>query len=266
MNEVTLPKEIFKERAVPRHPLSGEPNITEISIAFPGLGPISLKGVLGQAEEPHILYFPAEFDEDIDAAYLASGFSLKGGSFFWLPYQDAIPEKDINFFLKLCRKALEDFLTYKEEENRPGPMVLMGRSLGTAPALDAFSKFEDSLLCLILESAFAETEAFFRALGCGELGDFEEPFLNRKKMSVLKKAVLFLHSHGDSIVPIRDVEWLVCESRSKASQFQIVPSSDRWDLSYKGGALYFDTIWQFIGLRMGRRPKRRARRPIHQGS
>lgn len=226
---------------------------------------IVLRGVAGTREEPHVLYFPAEYDGVLDKEYLASGILEKGGGLFWADFEKKVLELGLHCLNEVSKEAMSVFARARDRYAIIGPTVVMGRGLGTIPAILTACEHEDTVLCLILESAFPDTASYLRAMGLeGEEAVSGDPFDLKKKISRFKKAILFMHSHRDSMVPVSSVEWLVAESRSKATQFQIVPSEDRWDLAYRGGALYFDTIWQFIGLRMGRRPKRRprsARRP-----
>ena len=258
MMDMRLPGEFFTKRfTIPdsnlghidwqRHPLGKQDNL-------------ALQGVPGAKEEPHLLYFPAEYDDEQQIHYLANGFLEKGGGFYWVDYERYLLRTGLGALEGVAQEAISTFLELKPGSGITGPLVIMGRSIGIIPAIHAMQQKEEDALCLILESGFSDTLSFLKVMGvdCADLTD-KDPFENKKKISSLKKAVLFLHSHSDSIVSIRDVEWLVCESRSKATQFQIVPSEGRWDLAYRGGRLYFDVIWQFIGLRMGRRPKRRPR-------
>ncbi|MEF3169513.1 MAG: hypothetical protein K6360_09375 [Deltaproteobacteria bacterium] len=68
-----------------------------------------------------------------------------------------------------------------------------------------------------------------------------------------------LHSSRDPVVSITQVEWLVCDSRSKATQFQIAPSPDRESLASSTGEFYANAVKDFIHLRMGRWPPRKRR-------
>ncbi len=226
---------------------------------------LSLMGVMGVKDEPHILLFPAEYDTRVINEYLARGFLEKGGGLFWVDYDEYLKEKGPLALEEVAEISYEAMRKLLEEQGILGPLVIMGKSIGVVPAIDVMARHEEKALCLILESAFSNTSTFFKAMGVIDAPLEKDPFSNKKKMGALKKAVLFLHSHMDSVVPISDVEWLVCESRSKATQFQIVPSEDRWDLVNSAGPLYFDVIWQFVGLRMGRRPKRRPRHARRQG-
>jgi hypothetical protein len=107
-----------------------------------------------------------------------------------------------------------------------------------------------------MESAFDLTEDFLRNKGIetNEMAIVKKDFFsNRSKISTYRKAVLFLHSHRDQIISPGQIERLVRESRSKATQLQIVPSSCREDIAQKAGDLYFNVIKDFLDRRMGKR-------------
>ncbi len=277
MKPFYLPEELFKDRDVarraPDNDLTPVKDIPSFSIEIDGEegAAISCPYILSHLpDEPHILYFLSEYDNKDDILFLQQHILNKGGSFFWLQYREIGPRVSVDKLLHLSERFVDTALKEIKMAQRGGPVVLMGRGLGTGLAIHAFSFMEDELLCLILESAFNDLNSFLNGLNIDGIDSHTDnnannavpydPFLNKEKVRGLKKAILFLHSHGDTIVPLRDIEWLVCESRSKATQFQVVPSLDRWDLSFRGGELYFEVIWQFINLRMGRRPKRRKRR------
>ena len=211
----------------------------------------------GRHEEPHIIFFPSEYDRDQDIGYLAEGLTGLGMTLIAFEYGEDL--KAALFGLKgpghLMEKAGAAFKALKirlNEDKNPGPLVVMGRSLGSSIALDLSVKEQEAILCLIMESAFDKADAFSHA-------PEKDPFNNRKMMAGLKKPVLFLHSSRDELVSLTEIEWLVAESRSKATQFKIVPSPSRENLAPSTGEFYFKSIRDFIYLRMGRRPKRRKR-------
>ncbi len=223
---------------------------------------LTVKLFKGVAEEPHILLFPGELDGPESLNYLATGFGQFGFTFMAMEYAGGTGS--LSELLEQARALIDAVSMWKDAQGRTGPLVPMGRSLGCGIALDAAGHLQDKVLALILESAFDRSEDFFRAMGLDNLAmDVQEgadPFSNREKMKSFKPPVLFLHSHIDDMVTIKQVEWLVAESRSKASQFQIIPSDSRKGILRTGGSLYFSNIRDYLYLRMGKRPKYIPRR------
>jgi len=220
----------------------------------------------GITEEPHILFFPAEYDSEADIIDLATGLGHSGITLITMDYRgfrtsggepsiSALPQDAEAFY-----RVVKDWYA---TEQRTGPVVFMGRSLGAAIALDLACRHDNDSLALIMESAFDSTEDFLsgKGININELGlSGEDAFSNRSKMRNYSKAVLFLHSHRDEVISLNQIDWLVAESRSKATQLQIIPSECREDISEKAGDLYLTVIKDFLNRRMGRRPRRRYKR------
>ncbi len=247
------------------HP-GGEATAEALTAKSPDGVEIHCRVFRGIPEEPHILFFPAEYDCEADIIDLATGFGQIGITLITMDYRgcwkssgepsiSALPQDAEAFY-----QAVKDWY---DTGQRTGPVVFMGRSLGSAVALDLACRHDDDSLALIMESAFDLTEGFLSSKGIriNELGlSGEDPFSNRTKMSNYSKAVLFLHSHRDEVISLNQIEWLVAESRSKATQLQIVPSECREDIAEKSGDLYFAVIKDFLNRRMGRRPRKRRKK------
>jgi pimeloyl-ACP methyl ester carboxylesterase len=220
----------------------------------------------GIPQEPHILFFPAEYDSEAGIIDLATGLGHFGITLITMDYRgcwtsdgepsiSALPQDAEAFY-----KVVKDWYA---TEQRTGPVVFMGRSLGAAIALDLACRHDNDSLALIMESAFDSTEDFLSGKGIRINESWpseEDPFSNRSKLRSYSKAALFLHSHRDEVVSLNQIEWLVAKSRSKATQLQIVPTESREDIAEKAGDLYFTVIKDFLNRRMGRRPRRRRKK------
>lgn len=221
----------------------------------------------GLPTEPHILFFPGEESKGDSPAYLAKGFSEFGFNFLSLDYRGCGAsggEPCASSLLADAEAFFQAVLVWREGQERTGPLVFMGRSLGSAVALDLAARHAELSLALVIESGFNQTASFLEGLGLPVEGlglAGEDPFQNRPKMKGYEKPVLFLHSQRDPVVRIPDMEWVVAESRSKATQFQIVPGEGRFDLAHRAEGLYFTFIRGFLYRLMGRRlPRRRMPR------
>ncbi len=218
----------------------------------------------GKPEDPHILYFPAEYENLESLSLLGEGFKSRGFTFCSLDYRGCGLSTGALSMPKLFPDAetfFDGIKNWMKGSERPGDLVLMGRSIGSAIALDLAAKKEQELLCLILESAFNRGRDYLVRKGIDEELIPKGPlFDNRKKMASFKKPVLFIHSPRDLIQSLSEVEWLVVESRSKATQFQIAPSGTREELAMHVGEVYLDFVHQYVNLRRGIRPKLKPRR------
>ncbi len=218
----------------------------------------------GRPDDPHILFLPAEYDSLETIGLLGQGFKGLGFTFASLDYRGLGLSSGVFSISSMFTDAetfYEGIKAWMKDAGRSGGLVVMGRSLGSAVALDLAVKKEKELLCLIMESAFNRSRDYLAGKGLDEQSIPEGPlFENRKKMACFKKPVLFIHSPRDQIQTLTEVEWLVVESRSKATQFQIAPSGTREELAMHVGDVYLEFVHQYVNLRRGVRPKLKKRR------
>ncbi len=242
----------------------GAPGIEEctlLEIPAPGNAKLTARIFEGNPGDPHIIYFPAEYENLSTLLLLGQGFKKLGFTFASLDYRGtglSTGKLSLSDIFKDADTFYAAVKTWMKDTGREGGLVIMGRSLGSAIALDLAERNEKELLCLIMESAFNLSRDFLLRKGIDENLVPEGPvFENRKKMSGFTKPVLFIHSPRDQIQTLSEVEWLVVESRSKATQFQIAPSGTREDLATQVGDIYLEFVHQYVNLRRGVRPKLR---------
>lgn len=217
----------------------------------------------GNPEDPHLLYLPAEYENLDTLALLGEGLKKLGFTFASLDYRGfgmSGGKPSMGRLFEDTEIFYEGVRDWMKKTGRAGDAVVMGRSLGSAAALDLAVKHEKELLCLILESAFNRSRDYLSRKGVAEGFIPQGPvFQNGEKMSSFTRPVLFIHSPRDQVQTLTEVEWLVVKSRSKATQFQIAPSGTREDLATQVGDLYLEFVHQYVNLRRGVRPKRRKK-------
>jgi fermentation-respiration switch protein FrsA (DUF1100 family) len=139
----------------------------------------------------------------------------------------------------------------------------MGRSLGSASAIDVAVNNSDEVSGLIIESGFAKTLPLAKVLGLDleKMGITEEQtFNNSEKIGKFTKPTFILHGQYDQLIPLWQAETLQAESGAKSKEFQIVPGADHNSLIAVAGQLYFQTIGKFVEKAAGTAPDWRQRR------
>ena len=103
-----------------------------------------------------------------------------------------------------------------------GPVIVMGRSLGSAPALDLAFHYKDEIDGLIIDSGFAYAGPLLllfgidmQALGMSE----EQGFCNLDKMRSFDKPTLVIHAEFDHIIPFSEGQLLFEASPSRHKKF-----------------------------------------------
>lgn len=131
----------------------------------------------------------------------------------------------------------------------PVRVYVMGRSLGSAAAIEVARHAGDGLSGLIVESGFADTFALLARLGLWLPGGDEarDGFGNAAKMERLDLPTLILHGQNDVLIPPGD-GWVLYE-RSAASEKRLVliPGAGHNDLLWVGRAAYYEAIRGFVG-------------------
>lgn len=155
---------------------------------------------------------------------------------------------------------LKDWL---KEHGYTGALFVMGRSLGSASAIDVAVNHSEEVSGLIIESGFAKTLPLAKMLGVdlAAMGiTEEESFNNSGKITRFTKPTFILHGQYDQLIPLWQAETLQAESGARSKEFQIVPGADHNSLIAVAGQLYFQTIRKFVEKTAGIAPDWRERR------
>ncbi|WP_163336702.1 alpha/beta hydrolase [Desulfopila sp. IMCC35008] len=142
-------------------------------------------------------------------------------------------------------------------------LFIMGRSLGSAAAIDLVLKNPDDVKGLIIESGFADTLPLAKALGIDtEKNEIleEECFCNCQKIAEIKKPTLILHGARDEMIPVAMAEKLQADSGARNKQFMVIPGATHNTMLEHGGIHYFETIKNFTDTILGKNDWRSRRK------
>ncbi len=126
-----------------------------------------------------------------------------------------------------------------------GPLIVMGRSLGSAPALELAFHYRDQIDGLIIDSGFAYAGPLLglfgismRALGISE----EQGFRNLDKMGSFDKPTLVIHAEFDNIISFAEGRLLFEASPSRHKKFLKIPGASHNDIFLHGMSAYLDAV------------------------
>lgn len=147
--------------------------------------------------------------------------------------------------IKDAHLILDFALDWLKEKDHRGPMIVMGRSLGSVCALELAVNRTDVIDGLVLESAFANTELLLDVLGMDwrAMGFSEEMgFCNLEKAAQVQVPTLVLHGELDQLLPLSEGKALYRACGSSSKILAPIPGGDHNDLFFVGKQKYLASI------------------------
>lgn len=199
--------------------------------------------------------------DDIGPYYTQEGLNFLVTDYRGYGWSDGVPLTST--FLPDSNAVFLFLKQWLSEHGYTGQLFVMGRSLGSASAIEIAVNQSDAVTGLIIESGFAKTLPLAKTLGLDlePLGITEEQtFNNGDKIARYTKPTLILHGQHDHLIPLWQAERLMADSGAKGKELQIVPGADHNTLIAVAGRLYFQAIRKFVEKAAGTAPDWRERR------
>ncbi|NVM56896.1 MAG: alpha/beta hydrolase [Desulfobacterales bacterium] len=245
---------------------SPPPNAIDYDITVEEGVRIGARFHMAGAGDPNILFFHGngEIVSDYDSIgpmYNQHGLSLLAVDYRGYGTSGGIPT--VTSMMRDAHVIFKEIRGWLKDANRTGPLVVMGRSLGSACALELAPSYEGDISGVIIESGFARTVPLLNCLGVDSraLGIMEaDGFKNVEKIAQFAKATLIIHAQYDQFVPVMSAETLQVQCAARSKEFRMVPGADHNTIMVRAGKLYFETIKRFTEKIEGKRPRRYLRR------
>jgi pimeloyl-ACP methyl ester carboxylesterase len=202
----------------------------------------------GEKEAPNILFFHGNGETARDYDPVAEDYQALPASFAVGEYRGYGPtdgQPSIVDFLGDAHSTLDELKKILAEEQRSGPVVVMGRSLGSAPAIELAASRPGEIAALIIESGFSRIVPLLELIGlpARQLGIEESHGLrNGQKMETVSMPTLIIHAEDDEIIPISEAELNHDACRDPGKRFLRVPRAGHNDIQLRAGAAYFEEI------------------------
>jgi alpha-beta hydrolase superfamily lysophospholipase len=220
---------------------------------------------LAGLEDPNILFFHGNGEIVSDYDSIGPMYNEHGLSLLVVDYRGYGRSEGAPTVTSMIRDAhviFKEVRSWLKGENRTGPLVIMGRSLGSACAIELAASDEGAISGLIVESGFARTVPLLSCLGVDTqtLGITEaDGFKNGEKIAQFAKPTLFIHAQHDQFIPVMSAEILQVQCAARSKEFRMVPGADHNTIMIRAGKLYFEIIKRFTNKIEGKREKRSYR-------
>ena len=237
-----------------------------IDVKIPVDGEVSLGGRFHLVADPgavNILFFHGNGEVVADYDDVGPRYNAKDLNFLCVDYRGygcSTGTPTVTNLLADSHLVLAWVKEWLANEEKTGPLVVMGRSLGCTTALELVAAADPAIAGLIIESGFAFTVPLLENMGLdpASLGITEaDGFRNQHKICDFEKPVYILHAQHDQIISIASAETLQAQCKARAKEFAIIPGADHNNIIERVGDMYFSEIKRFIA-KLGK-PQRRSK-------
>nr|VFJ93260.1 MAG: hypothetical protein BECKH772A_GA0070896_1005410 [Candidatus Kentron sp. H]VFJ94162.1 MAG: hypothetical protein BECKH772B_GA0070898_100566 [Candidatus Kentron sp. H]VFK00769.1 MAG: hypothetical protein BECKH772C_GA0070978_1005210 [Candidatus Kentron sp. H] len=209
-----------------------------------------------ESASPMILHFHGNGEIVADYDNIAPMFHAAGAALISVDYRgygQSDGQPTARALINDAHVVLDFVLKLRDERADTGPLVIMGRSLGSAPAIELAATRGEEFAGLVVESGFAQTPPLLALFGISlddlALDDNAQPDDyrdNEDKMAEVKKPVLILHAEWDQLLtPWHAKRNFECATVSR-KRLVMVPNADHSTIMMFGGRSYWGALETFL--------------------
>ena len=207
---------------------------------------------------PSLLYFHGNGEIADDYDYVAPIYQERGINLFVADYRgygisDGSP--GCAALIADSHPLFRGFVSFLQDQGYGGNLFVMGRSLGSAPAIEVAYHYQRQLKGLIVESGFAAQRNQLARLGVSHF--FKDPkevigFGNDLKIKEIRIPTLIIHGERDELIPVGEGRTLFALSGAHEKKSLFVAGAGHNDLLERGLDRYMEVVASFTGAE-GRR-------------
>ena len=204
-------------------------------------------------ECPTILYFHGNGETAAGHDWIAPFYNQRGINLLVADYRgygSSGGKPTVANMLSDAHLIFNGFGEKMEKEGFKQSLFVMGRSLGSMPAIEIAAHHQDEIRGLIIESGSANNlRRLWDYAGTSHQETVlseESPFLNKVKIRQVHRPTLIIHGEYDRIISVEEGEELYQHSGAPDKRLLIIPGADHNDVMLVNQNLYFDSIEDFI--------------------
>ncbi len=197
---------------------------------------------------PNILFFHGNGEIVADYDDLSIMYNKIGINFLAVDYRGygrSTGRPTVFAMMQDCHAIFIFVKKWLEENAYSGPFIVMGRSLGSASALELAGCYKNEISGIIIESGFAYAGPLLRILGIDpdSIGFKEKTgFRNLDKIRSFDKPTLIIHARLDHIIPFSDGQDLFDACRASDKRLLEIPGANHNDIFMRGLSEYMAAV------------------------
>ncbi|BBO86234.1 hypothetical protein DSCO28_68000 [Desulfosarcina ovata subsp. sediminis] len=229
-------------------PVDGGQRFHEVRIPVAAEIGIGARFYMAGNSGPVILFFHGNGEIVSDYDDIAPMFNRLGIHFIAVDYRgygcsDGHPT--VSAMMADCRPVFDYVCNWLKDNGVNGPLIVMGRSLGSASALELAATGDERIGGLIVESGFAWAGPLLRLLGIDpqRIGfDESSGFSNVEKIRAFTGPTLIIHAELDHIIPFADGLALFNASGAADKTLLKIHKANHNDIFLRGMDRYLEAV------------------------
>lgn len=207
---------------------------------------------IADKKSPTILFFHGNGEVVPDYNDLGEIIIHKGINFFPVDYRGygrSTGSPSVSSMMKDADTIYRYTRAMLDENGFTGTFIVMGRSLGSASAIELASRYNDEIDGIIIESGFAYTIPLLKLLGIDveDLGIMDDSAINNmEKIVKISKPALVIHAEKDHIIPFGDGVALYSTLKSVSKKFLKIPKANHNNIFQHGFKQYMEELTGLI--------------------
>jgi alpha-beta hydrolase superfamily lysophospholipase len=219
---------------------------------------------LASAKGANLLFFHGNGEIVADYDQLGPLYNNLGINFLPVDYRGygrSSGRPTISNMMADCHAIFDYVRRWMADNGHSGPLITMGRSLGSACALELVAGHADQIDGLIIESGFAYIAPLLHLLGVNPdaLGlEQRDGFANTEKIANFPGPTLIIHAEHDPIIPFSDGMAHYKASTAQDKSLLKIENAHHNDILMRGLDDYLQAIQRLVD-RIGRQNRQRIR-------
>ena len=236
----------------PREDFSPSPSGAR-DVSFPMPDGISIGGRFyhSSKQASTLIYFHGNGELASDYEFIAPQFASINLNLLVIDYRGYGTSGGTPTIRNLVGDAVPAYLGalgFLTKEGYTGPVFVMGRSLGSVPAIELAAARPEAFNGLIIESGFGSMSRLLLYLDIGGsvVAKIDADFPNLQRIRDVRLPTLVLHGERDSLIPRSEGESLYRESPASDKSMVIIRGADHNDIMVRDMATYFGALKDFL--------------------
>jgi hypothetical protein len=213
---------------------------------------IGARMYISEHRDPVVLFFHGNGEIASDYDDIAPLFADRGMNLLVADYRGygrSTGTPTLSGMVRDAREVFDAARAMLAANGFTGALWIMGRSLGSAPAIEVANHCSGSLAGLIVESGFADTVGLLGRVGIPVQTIPLPPewaHLNLDSIRHVTLPTLVIHGEWDEIIPVSDGKALFDAAGAARKELLVIPGAGHNDLLWVGVEQYMAAVSLFI--------------------